>query len=284
MEFIAGVGIGSLPYDHPDLYWIFIEGRYFQYDYLDRYVLPHERNRTVVRLTVHKANLTVRNRQLINQGIDVEQVSRLTRSEVSRYEVEEGKRPGQSRVSGNSVQIFRPAVKKNETAKPKAFWEKEEAERKVPEIRVDDLEKRLSPTDLEQKLRDDQDKEMRLLEQSQEREEVELKKKLDDEEKLAGSSAEKEKIRKEAEVKASQRGQQTDLGCARPPAHPFDQDRVQAPRDRCPEQRNVPAEHGRIKASLAWVDDGQHSEAGQDQGRQPAACDSFAEDQGSEEK
>ena len=204
VEFVAGIGIGSLPYDFPDYYWIFIEGRYFQYDYLDRYVLPHERNRTVVRLTVHKANLTVRNRQLINQGIDIDQVSRLTRSEVSRYEVEEGQQPGQSRISGNAVKIFRPAVKKNEVAKPKVFWEKEEAEEKVPEIRTDDLENRLSPPELEQRLRGDQEKEMRLLEQSQEREGVELRKKIDDEEKLAGSSAEREKIRKEAEAKASE--------------------------------------------------------------------------------
>jgi hypothetical protein len=204
VEFVAGIGIGSLPFDFPDYYWTFIEGRYFQYDYLDRYVLPYERNRGIVRMTIHKANLSVRNRQLINQGIDVEQVSRLTRSEVSRYEVEEGQRPGQSRISGNAVQIFRPAVKKNEVAKPKVFMEKEEAEEKVPEIRADDLEQRLTPAEREQRLKGDQEKEMRLLEQSQQKDEVELRKKTDDEQKLAGSSAEREKIRKESEVKASE--------------------------------------------------------------------------------
>jgi hypothetical protein len=45
---------------------------------------------------------------------------------------------------------------------------------------------------------------MRLLEQSQQRDEVELRKKTDDEEKLAGSSAERGKVRKESEVKASE--------------------------------------------------------------------------------
>lgn len=204
VEFVAGIGIGSLPYDFPEYYWTFIEGRYFQYDYLDRYVLPYERNRTIVRMTIHKANLSVHNRQLINQGIDVEQVSRLTRSEVSRYEVEEGQRPGQSRIRGNAVQIFRPAVKKNEVAKPKVFMEKEEAEEKVPEIRADDLEQRLTPVEREQRLKGDQENEMRLLEQSQQRDEVELRKKTDDEEKLAGSSAERGKVRKESEVKASE--------------------------------------------------------------------------------
>ncbi len=204
VEFVAGIGIGSLPFDFPDNYWTFIEGRYFQYDYLDRYVLPFERNRTIVRMTVHKANLSVRNRQLINQGIDVEQVSRLTRSEVSRYEVEEGQRPGQSRIRGNAVQIFRPAVKKNEVAKPKVFMEKEEAEEKVPEIRSDDLEQRFTPAEREQRLKGDQETEIRLLEQSQEREDVELRKKTDDEEKLAGSPEEREKIRKGADVKSSE--------------------------------------------------------------------------------
>ena len=204
LEFMPGVGIGPLPYDFPDYYWTFVEGRYFQYDYLDRYVLPDERNRSLIRLSVHKANLTVRNRQLINEGIDVDQVSHLTRSDVSRYDVEEGERPGQSRISGNAVKIFRPAVKKNALAKPKAFWEKEEAEEKVPEIRASDLEKNLSPTELEQKLREDQGKEMRLLEQSQERDEVDLRRKAEDEEKLAGSPAERENVRKQAEVKASE--------------------------------------------------------------------------------
>jgi len=203
IEFVAGVGIGPLPNNFPDNYWTFIEGRYFQYDYLDRYALPPERNPSIIRLTVHKANLSVRNRQMINEGIDVDQVGHLTRSEVSRYEVEEGQRPGQSRIVGDSVKIFRPAVKKNELAKPKAFWEKEEAEGKVREIRLADLEKKSAPVELEQRLREEQDKELRLLEQSQERDELELRRRTEDEEKLAGSPAEKEKVRKEAEVKVS---------------------------------------------------------------------------------
>jgi Family of unknown function (DUF6600) len=204
IELVAGVGIPPLPDDFPDIYWVFIDGRYFQYDYLDRYVLPFERNGSIVRLTVHKANLSVRSRQLINDGVDIDQVSRLTRSEVSRYEVEEGPRPGQSRISGNTVKIFRPAVTKNEAAKPKVFLEKEEAEKKAAEIRDEGFETRLSPAELEQNLREDQDKEIRLLEQSQERDEAELLKKADDEERLAESPAEKEKIKKEAVVKESE--------------------------------------------------------------------------------
>lgn len=204
IEFVPGVGIGPLPDNFPDFYWVFVEGRYFQYDSIDRYALPYERNRTIVRQTVHKANLTVRNRQLLNYGVDIDQVGRLTRSQVSRYELEEGEKPGPSQVSGNSVRIFRPAVKKVEAAKPKVFMEKEEAEKQVPEIRAEELEKKGPPGDAERRLRDDQDQEMRLLEESQERDNAELRKKAEDEEKLAESPVQKEKIRKEAEVKSSE--------------------------------------------------------------------------------
>jgi hypothetical protein len=200
---VAGVGIGSLPYDYPDFYWVFIEGRYFQHDDFGRYILPSERNRTIVRQTVHKANLSVRNRQLLNQGVDVEQVAHLTRNRVNRYEIEEGRRPDLSGISGDSLRIYRPAVRKNEAAKPETYLRKEEAEARLPEIRTGDLEKKLSPVEREQRLREEQEKEMRLLEESQQKENAELRKRIEDEKKLAGTPAEKSKVEKEAGIESS---------------------------------------------------------------------------------
>jgi hypothetical protein len=204
VEFVAGVGIGSLPYDYPDFYWVFIEGRYFQHDDFDRYILPYERNRTIVRQTVHKANLSVRNRQLLNPGVDVDQVAHLTRSKVNRYEIEEGQRPDRSGISGDRVRIYRPAVRKNEAAKPATYLRKEEAEARLPEIRSSDLEKKLTPVEREQRLRQEQEEEMRLLEESQHKEDAELRKRIEDEKKLAATAAEKAKVEREAQVKASQ--------------------------------------------------------------------------------
>jgi hypothetical protein len=204
VEFVAGVGIGSLPYDYPDFYWVFIEGRYFQHDDFDRYILPFERNRTIFRQTVHKANLSVRNRQLLNLGVDVDQVAHLTRSKVNRYEIEEGQRPDRSGISGDRVRIYRPAVRKNEAAKPETYLRKEEAEARLPEIRSSDLEKKLTPVEREQRLRQEQEEEMRLLEESQHKENAELRKRIEDEKKLAATAAEKAKVEREAQVKASQ--------------------------------------------------------------------------------
>jgi hypothetical protein len=203
VEFVAGVGIGSLPYDYPDFYWVFIEGRYFQNDDFDRYVLPFERNRTIVRLTVHKANLSVHNRQLLNQGVDIEQVAHLTRTKVNRYEIEEGQRPDLSGISGDRVRIYRPAVRKNEAAKPKEYLRKEEAEARMPEIRASELDKKLPPAERERRLESEQQEEMRLLKESQDKEQAELRRRVEDEKKLAATAVEKAKVEKEAQVNSS---------------------------------------------------------------------------------
>jgi hypothetical protein len=204
VEFVMGVGINRLPYDLPGNYWIFIEGRYFQYDYLDRYVLPFERNTTIINYTVNKANLSVRNRRVIDDGVDIDQVRRVTRTEVSRYALEDARRPQETRISGNAVRVYRPTVKKDEAARPKSFWQKGEAEEKLPEIRTGDLEKRVSPAETELRLKQEQEKEMRLLQQSQEKENAELRRKIEDQKKLASDEAEKQKIDKEYAVKAKE--------------------------------------------------------------------------------
>jgi hypothetical protein len=204
VEFVAGVGIASLPSGFPDFYWVFIDGHHFQDEDFSRYVLPFERNRTIVRLTVHKANLSVRDRQLLNAGVDVDQIAHLTRARVNRYEIEEGQRPDLSEISGDRIRIYRPAVRKTEAARPAAFIRKEEAEARMPDIRASDMEKNLSPAELERRLEGEQQKEMRLLNESQDKEQAELRKRIEDEKKLASSPAERAKVEKEAEIKASQ--------------------------------------------------------------------------------
>jgi hypothetical protein len=203
VEFIAGVGIRS-PYDFPDYYWNFVEGRYFQYDYLNRYVLPHERNSGILRHSVRKSDLALRDRQIFDDGLGVDEVRRLTRSDVSRHEVEDARSPKDIIVSGETVRIFRPALKKNDAARPRSFLRKDEAERSLPEIRARDLERKDSSSPSEQRLKENQDRETRLLEQSQQEEKAALKRRVDDEKKRALTPAEKEKVGKEGEVRAGE--------------------------------------------------------------------------------
>jgi hypothetical protein len=209
VEFAPGMGIRG-PYDLPDSYWVFVEGRYFQHDDLDRYALPFERNSTARRFTENKSELALRDRQIFNDGVDVEEVRRLTRTAVSRHELEDAKGPNDNGVSGRSVRIFRPAMKKNEAAKPKSHLERDEAEKSLPRIRERDIERRGTSAPSAERLIEDQDREMRILERSQEAEKQALKSRVEAEENKASTPAEKQKAAKEGEVKAGELGKAHD--------------------------------------------------------------------------
>jgi hypothetical protein len=204
VEFTMGVGITRLPPNFPHNHWIFIEGRYFQHSSVDRYVLPPERNATIINYTVSKANLKVRNRRVVDDGVDFEQVRRLTGSQVSRYALEDARRPQETKLTGSAVRIYRPPVKADEAAKPKSFWRQDEAEAKLPEVRAGELEKKAPPGQAEASLKERQEREVRQLQQSQENENAELRRKAQDEKKLAATEAQKQKIEKEYQAKSSQ--------------------------------------------------------------------------------
>jgi hypothetical protein len=202
-EFAPGMGIRG-PYDLPDNYWVFVEGQYFQHDYLDRYALPYERNSSALRFSVHRSELALRNRQIFNDGVDVDAVRRLTRMAVTRRELEDAKGPNDNSVSGRSVRIFRPAMKKNEAAKPKSYLEQVEAEKNLPRMRDRDLERNGTSAPSTERLKEDQDRETRILERSQEVEKEALKRRVEAEEKTASTPAEKQKAAKEGEVQAGE--------------------------------------------------------------------------------
>ncbi len=203
-EFAGGMGIRG-PYDFPDRYWVFVEGRYFQHDYLDRYTLPFERNLSAMRFTVRKSDLALRNRQIFNDGVDVDEVRRLTRTAVPRHELEDARGPGDNNVSGRSVRIYRPALKKNEAARPKSYMQQDEAEKSLPRIRETDPQSEggtVSPSP--EGLKDDQDREKRILERSQQEEKAALRRRVEDEQKKAATPAERQRVSKEGEVKAGE--------------------------------------------------------------------------------
>ena len=153
---------------------------------------------------MHKSELALRDRQIFNDGVDVEEVRRLTRTAVSRHELEDAKGPSDNGVSGRSVRIFRPAMKKNEAAKPESYLEREEAEKSLPRIRERDLERNGTSAPSAERLIEDQDREMRILERSQEAEKEALKRRVEAEENKASTPAEKQQAAKEGDVKAGE--------------------------------------------------------------------------------
>ncbi len=198
-RFIRGVGVRSLPYSLNDSYWVFVEYRYFLHSGLNRYVLPMERNLTIINYTIVHTDIYVQNDRIINRGIDIDYIRRNTRQMISKHELRQSSRPGQSRVSADSVEIFNPSIRRNEEARPKTVIEEREVPDRINRISVRELSDRSDQR--ERSLEEVQEEEFKILEESQIRQLDELNRRKQEEAQAAKNQAEKEKIEKEYERK-----------------------------------------------------------------------------------
>ncbi len=103
------------------LSFVFVPDRYVAEPVLvDRYV-PPARNVTIVNVTKNVTNYTVVNRQVVDNGVPVQQVERVTGRAVPRVRVAEQTAPAPTRVRGNEVAIYRPPVPRaSATTRPRA--------------------------------------------------------------------------------------------------------------------------------------------------------------------
>lgn len=201
VRLIAGVGITALPYSLPVNFWIFVEGRYFLNPYINRYVLPYERNLTIINFTAQRTNIIVRNQRIINQGLDVDFVTRITRRRISPYELRQVRKPQLSNVELKKVEIFKPKVTKNQMAKPKSFVEKQQAKEEISRITIKQKPSKAEPQFQKVDLRKVQQHELELLEKSQQDEIKELEREYEKKKAKARSQSEKEKVEREYKTK-----------------------------------------------------------------------------------
>ena len=108
-----------------------MRGRNFQDRSLDRWVLPIERNRTIVDRTEFGVNINERDRRVINDGIDPDIVRRQTERPVERYSLKDATRPGVEREEGSDLVISKPVIRRNEAAKPKEVVDQAKAEKEI---------------------------------------------------------------------------------------------------------------------------------------------------------
>jgi hypothetical protein len=152
----------------------------------------------------------------VNEGVDIDQIRRATRSEVVKYELKDALRPGQARLGPREVEIFRPELLKNDQAKPRRVISKEEA---GEELRNRPLrgEKKNVLLSEEDELKEDQRDETRLLERSQEEELKVIKEKIQQDIIKAPDEPEKKKIEKDSqdkvvEIKKRHEAEKEELG------------------------------------------------------------------------
>ncbi|MCX7975062.1 MAG: hypothetical protein N3B16_11290 [Candidatus Aminicenantes bacterium] len=135
IDWIPEVGLAVIRIEPPWHGWIFVEGRYFLTSYLDRYVLPPERNRTILNFTVNKRSLVPRGTTIFNEGVEPSLVSKWTKTEVRKYELREASRPVRESIQVNTVIIPRPSISKSEVARPNQIHEPEKVQQELEKER-----------------------------------------------------------------------------------------------------------------------------------------------------
>lgn len=198
-RFIPGRGISALPYTLHHSAWVFVEYPYFLETRVYRYVLPVERNLTIVSYSALKTDIRMRGDRIINNGVDIDYVRRMTRKTISRHQLTPSDRPGQSRVSEGRVEIYNPIIRYNESARPPRIMETEEALGRIERTAIREPEAQEETE--ETRLKNVQEQEIKQLEQSQDKELDQVLRKKQKEEDKAKDQAEKQRIKKEYDQK-----------------------------------------------------------------------------------
>ena len=193
VDFIPGRGFGRHQWDIPGHHWNFVRGRDFMDTSLDRWILPVERNITIVNLTVFNVNIKVRDNRVFDDGVDVEHVRRQTHKVVDKYLLKAAPRPGEDRQEGRDVVLSKPDIVRNDAAKPKQFVEQEKAAAALDRERASRIYRRV-PGDESAAVRRAHEQETKLMKDSQDSELNEIQRKADDEKEKIQNPAEKQKV------------------------------------------------------------------------------------------
>jgi len=203
IDYIPGRGFGrhdwNIPYDH----WNFVRGRNFMDRSVDRWVLPIERNRTIVDRTEFGVSITERDRRVINDGIDPDIIRRHTERPVERLTLKDATRPGVEREEGTDLVISKPVIRRNEAAKPKEVLDQERAEREINSESRSRIYRR-TPRNEEEILRQDHDQERQLMRESQESEIQEARRRAEQEKAKVQNPVEKKKVDDQAATRVSE--------------------------------------------------------------------------------
>jgi hypothetical protein len=200
-RFIPGVGITALPYTLHHSSWVFVEYPYFLDSRLNRYVLPMERNLTLINYSAMRTDIRMGDHGVINRGVDIEYIRRMTRQTISRHELAPSDRPGRSRVQEGRLEIYNPIFRYNETARPARVLKREEVLEKVTRTTIRE------PARQEEiqgrQLKNVQEQEIKRLEESQEKELQQVLRKRQKEEDEAKNPDDRQRVKKEYDQKVT---------------------------------------------------------------------------------
>ena len=97
--------------------YAFVEERRFLDSRIGGYIVPEARNVTIIHNTTNITNYTVVDNRVINQGVALDRVERVTGRRAQRMRVAAANAPGNTVVDRDVVRIYRPAETKLESVK-----------------------------------------------------------------------------------------------------------------------------------------------------------------------
>jgi hypothetical protein len=197
IEFRAGMDFAALGRRIPGRFWVFVGGPHFLDRDIHRYVLPYERNTTIIPRTTLSDRFSFRGDRFVNDGVSLDVIRRLTGRQVPSYRLQDVNRPGLLRVSGSEVRMYRPAFRADASARPKTYLSMEQARREFGQAGGPGKMRGKSETAAEELLRAKQAEEMKRLERSQSREMKSMDEQRKVEQSRARDSAEKARIAQE---------------------------------------------------------------------------------------
>ena len=114
-----GIQLGgfSLSFGIAPRNYAFVEERRFLDTRIGGYIVPEARNVTIIHNTTNITNYTVVDNRVINHGVPVERVERVTGRRAQRMRIAAASAPGNTVVERDVVRIYRPAETKLQSVK-----------------------------------------------------------------------------------------------------------------------------------------------------------------------
>jgi len=182
--------------------WNFVRGRDFMNGSLGRLVLSPEQNVNIINSTRIDVNIHVKENHVINDGVGIDHVRRLTNQAVEKHQLKDARRPEEARVDARDVVLFRPEIRKNEAARPKEVLDKDQAAARIGQKPQPTRQlTRNAPLAEEASARQRHDQENKRLAQDQRNEVNEIRRKADAAKVSARTPVEKQKIEADAKTR-----------------------------------------------------------------------------------
>ncbi|MGB8959680.1 MAG: DUF6600 domain-containing protein [Candidatus Aminicenantales bacterium] len=207
-DFRRGIDFDAMALGIPLNFWVFVGGSHFLDRDMHRYVLPYERNATIVRNTEIRNNFDFRGDRMVNNGIDPETIRRVTGHSVLRYSLADSDRPGAPQVSGREARLYRPSISEAPSARPKEFLNRDQARRELAPARIFEPRPQERGTAPESAVRKSQAEQRSLLMQSQAEEQKSLEQSRAQEASRMKSAEEKARVQQDYQARMAEQKKQ----------------------------------------------------------------------------